>query len=64
MINILIDDKIHLYMMSIINLLILLLNKSQKSQKISIQCSLNDVKTLHDHESCHAKFLFMQQHSL
>ncbi len=36
---------------------ILYLNRSQKSQEISIQCSLNDVKTLHDQKSCYAEFL-------
>ncbi len=39
-----------------------LTHKSQKSQEISIQRSLNNVKTLHDHESDHAEFSLMQQH--
>ncbi len=39
---------------------ILCLNKSQKSQEISIRRSLNDVKTLHDQKSCHAEFSFIQ----
>ena len=43
---------------------ILCLNKSQKSQEISIQRSLNDVKTLRDQKSHHAEFSLMQQHSL
>ena len=50
-------------MMLTMNLLILLQNKSQKSQEILIQRSLIEVKTLRDHESCHAEFSFMQQHS-
>ena len=42
---------------------ILRLNRSQKSQEISIRRSLNDVRTLRDHESCHAEFSSTQQHS-
>ncbi len=41
---------------------ILCLNRSQKNQEISIQCSSNDVKTLRDQKSHHAKFLLTQQH--
>ncbi len=33
---------------------ILCLNRSQKNKKISIQRSLNNVRTLHDQESYHA----------
>ncbi len=40
------------------------LNRSQKSQEISIQRSSNDVRTLRDQKSHHAEFSFMQQHSL
>ncbi len=40
---------------------ILCLNRSQKSQEISIQRSLNDVRTLHDQKSHHAEFSLMQQ---
>ncbi len=41
---------------------ILCLNRSQKSQEISIQRSSNDVKTLRDQKSCHAEFSLMWQH--
>jgi len=40
---------------------ILCLNISQKNQEISIQRSLNDVKTLRDQKSHHAEFSLMQQ---
>ncbi len=36
-----------------------ILNKSQKSQEISIQHTLNDVKMLHDQKSHHAEFSLM-----
>ncbi len=42
---------------------ILCLNRSQKSQEISIQRSSNDVRTLRDQKSRCAEFSFMQQHS-
>ncbi len=42
---------------------ILCLNKSQKSQEISIRRSLNDVRTLRDQKSHHAEFSLMRQHS-
>ncbi len=38
---------------------ILCLNRSQKSQKILIQRSLNDVRTLRDQKSHYAKFSLM-----
>ncbi len=41
---------------------ILCLNRSQKSQKISIRRSSNDVRTLRDQKSHHAEFSFMRQH--
>ncbi len=41
---------------------ILCSNKSQKSQEISIQRNLNDVKTLRDQKSYHAEFSLTQQH--
>ncbi len=41
---------------------ILCSNRSQKSQEILIQRSLNDVRTLRDQKSHHAKFSLMQQH--
>ena len=41
---------------------ILCLNKSQKSQKILIQRSLNDVRMLRDQKNHCAEFSFMQQH--
>jgi len=43
---------------------ILCLNRSQKSQEISIRRSLNNVRMLRDQKSCHAEFSFMRQHSL
>ncbi len=42
---------------------ILCSNRSQKSQEISIQRSLNDVRTLRDQKSHHAEFSPMRQHS-
>ncbi len=41
---------------------ILCLNRSQKSQKISIQRILNDVKMLRDQKSYHAEFSSTRQH--
>ncbi len=41
---------------------ILCLNRSQKSQEISIQRSLNDFRTLHDQKSQHAEFSSMRQY--
>ncbi len=41
---------------------ILCLNRSQKSQEISIQRSSNDVRTLRDQKSCHAEFSLTRQH--
>ncbi len=41
---------------------ILRLNRSQKSLEISIQRSLNDLRTLCDCESCHAEFSFTSSH--
>ncbi len=41
---------------------ILCLNRSQKSQEISIQRSLNDVRTLRDQKSHCAEFSLMRQH--
>ena len=38
---------------------ILCLNRSQKSQEISIQRSLNNVRTLRDQKSHHAEFSLM-----
>ncbi len=43
---------------------ILYLNRSQKSQEISIQRSLNNVKMLRDQKSHHAEFSLTRQHSL
>ncbi len=43
---------------------ILCLNKSQKSQEISIRRSLNNVRMLHDQKSHYAEFSLTQQHLL
>ena len=39
-------------------------SRSQKSLKISIQRSSNEVKMLHDYESDHAEFSLMRHHLL
>ena len=43
---------------------ILCSNRSQKSQEISIRCSLNDVRTLRDQKSHRAEFSPTRQHFL
>jgi len=46
-----VGDEIHLYVVPATNLLILLQDRSQKSQVISIRRSLIEVRTLRGHES-------------
>ncbi len=55
-------DEIHLYAVPATNLLILLQDRSQKSQEISIRRSSNEVRTLRGRESCRAEFSPTRQH--